>query len=148
MQKELRDQGHEDTGKLVNGLTKNVFRKSADVIRGEILSNVEYGQYVNDGVQNARYSPKILVPWVQRVLGISDEDEALSVAWAIKKTHEETGIPSPGSYNYTSNGFRTNWTERSIEMSSREFQEKIDSGLFKYFNALAQDAAREFLTAA
>ena len=145
MSQEITQQGHVDTGALRDSLTARVFKRLDNQIVGQILMSEEYGYYVDQGVAANRvnYPPQVLVPWILRNLNVTNEEEALSVAWAIRTTHKRTGIPSPGSFAFSNNGFRTNWTERSIEAYRPKFNDIVRGALADYAEALLQDVVRE-----
>lgn len=69
-QTELRNQGHVDTGNLLNSFHAQVI-DTASGFSGEILSDADYGIFVDKGVQQARYPIDIMVSWVERRLGLS-----------------------------------------------------------------------------
>lgn len=140
MQQELIDQGHKDTGELIQNLTPKVVSDATSVI-GQIFA-VDYGIYVNFGVAANRvnYNPYVLVPWVQRKIE-PDEKKAIGIAFAIKKTHEREGIPSRKSFGFSNNGYRRNWIERSTEIARPEIDKivnlSVQKSIRKVFDQIA-----------
>lgn len=76
------------TRKLRNSTTFQILGKAEDMrmeIRQSAFSDdgFAYGVAVRLGTKPHFPPPRALVPWVRRKLGIGDEKEALSIAWAI-----------------------------------------------------------------
>ena len=70
--------------------------------------------------------------------------EALSVAFAIARTHKKEGMPTRGSYSFSSTGKRTGFTEDYIEKHQADienfsfslFDEVINSTIESFFNSI------------
>jgi len=56
-----------------------------------------------------------LIRYVQKRIGISNIQEAKSVAFAIAHTHKKEGMPSRGSYQFSATGERTRWFTNIVE---------------------------------
>lgn len=101
--KAIREQwviaGHKLTNAFEESLRPEVTQDGADVTKIEIYGRA-YGVYMSRGVkaENIRYpfAPariKGIKSWVQMRLGIADEREASSMAYAIATTHGREGMP-------------------------------------------------------
>lgn len=52
--------------------------------------------------------------WVKQRMEIEDDKKSLSIAFAIAKTQKKEGMPTVGSYKYSSTGKRTEWIGESL----------------------------------
>lgn len=121
LQKELEQQGHRDTGKLIDSINYEILSDSKAVYI--TFSYLYYGDIVNDGVKpnkipfgnstNATTSKYIeaLKNWAKR----KGFKKPLSAAFAIANKHKKEGMPTKGSYAFSSNGRRKNWKTFTLE---------------------------------
>lgn len=119
--KELENQGHRDTGKLIDSIKYEILMDS-DIIK-IVFEYLYYGDIVNNGVKpanipfggssNGKTSLYIeaLKDWAKR----KGMKNPLSAAFAIAKTHKKEGMPSKGSYKFSNNGRRKNWKTFTLE---------------------------------
>ncbi len=100
-------EGHPNTGTFQESLEGEIIEDGKNIIVN--IYGAEYGLYLSEGVQPDKvpYTRKTrgqgkggtskyitgLKNWVQTKLGISDEREALSIAFAIAQRHTEEGFP-------------------------------------------------------
>jgi len=63
-------------------------------------------------------------------MNIQDEKKSLSVAFAIAHTQKKHGMPTPGSYKYSSSGKRTEFIEDAFKMGEDKINEAISDMAF------------------
>ena len=122
---EWRAQGHYMTGKVVEEIDYEINRTFGGVTITGLMP--AYGGYINEGVSasNIPYSPgsgagkskyiEGLIGYVQKRMAINDLREAKSVAFAIAQTQKRQGMPTIGSYRYSSTGKRTEWVNDALQ---------------------------------
>lgn len=136
LQREIIDQGHHLTGALEESI------KSTVEISGDVALDIEANDYLNPlntGVpasripfnssqRNGGTSKYIqgLIRYAQLRMG-KEGKEAVSIAFAIAKTHEKTGMPTPGSYAYSKTGQRKNLIPETLEKN--DYDKQIENGL-------------------
>lgn len=125
--------GHSMTGTFEESLEGKVESQDNNYVIN-IYGN-EYGLYLSEGVEadNIPYTPKRrgqgsggtskyitgLKNWVQMKLGISDDREALSIAFAIAHKHSEEGMP-------VRNGqLGSKFLEETREKNQQEIDEEV-----------------------
>lgn len=121
---EWKAQGHYINGKIVEEME---FLIERDLGRVAIIGRMfAYGAYQDAGVDaaNIPFSPGSgakkskyidgLVRFVQKRMAVSTMEEAKSIAFAIAHTHKKEGMPSRGSFAFTSTGKRTEWVTDAI----------------------------------
>jgi len=121
LRNELEQQGHKDTGKLIDSIQYDILMDSNSV--KIVFEYLYYGDIVNNGVKpnkipfgnstGATYSKYIeaLKNWAKR----KGMKKPLSAAFAIAKTHKKEGMLSKGSYKFSNNGRRKNWKTFTLE---------------------------------
>lgn len=138
---ELRQQGHYLTGALEQSIGAEK-EETGDGIAIEITAN-DYADPVNDGVPahkipydssqttGAKHSKYIegLKNYAKLRFGLNNEEDALSAAFAIAKKHEKEGMPTQGSYAYSTNGKRTEAIERAYNTNEKHIDRAIDDGI-------------------
>jgi len=119
---ELEQQGHRATGNLIRSVVAKV---SAGLDEIDIaMSHFNYGVVVNTGVISGRvpYSRgsgaktskfiDALMAWIrQRGIAGGLDKTVRSIAFAMATAMKRDGIPTKGSYAFTSNGRRTEWID-------------------------------------
>lgn len=139
LREELEAQGHVATGNLLKSVevTGQIFGDGGVI-------NVyyeDYGNPVDTGVSagNIPFSPgsgakssryiQGLMQWVEVIKGFAvGSRENKAMAFAVAHTHKKGGMPSRGSFQFSSNGRRTGWAERTIENSRGKISELILQG--------------------
>ncbi|HEU4985299.1 MAG TPA: hypothetical protein VFT58_06625 [Nitrososphaera sp.] len=148
LKKELGDQGHHLTGALESSVISQYQFGNATAL--EMYAN-DYINPVNDGVTaanipfdssrttGAKHSKYIeaLKNYAKLRFGIVDEKAALSAAFAIAKTHEKEGMPTGGSFKFSTNGRRTEALQETLERSTNVDQ-AMERGLDKEMDALLE----------
>ena len=130
--------GHPNTGEFVKSLEGKVIEEE-----GKTIINIwgnEYGIYMSEGVE-AEKIPYVrrnrgqgrggqskyitgLHTWVMTKLGISDEREALGIAFAIAQRHSEEGMP------YKDGRLGSGFLDKVRE----QYEEQIDEMVFQHLN--------------
>lgn len=114
LQKELEDQGHVAFGNLLNSISSTIDKQAGYI--DITFWALDYGKYVNRA-----YSPSELtyIPlegnfkeWIKLRFGTSDEKEIRSIYFAIHNKWFSEGKPTQSSYQYSNNGYRTEWIDR------------------------------------
>lgn len=141
LKSELREQGHYLTGALENSIESQIVF-TGDGLALEI-SALDYLNPVNTGVpaENIPYNSGVrsgagtsayiqgLVNYVKKRMGVSNDKEALGIAFAIAKKHENEGMPTAASSRFSSNGRRTGALDRVIE--SIDVDAQLEAGISK-----------------
>jgi hypothetical protein len=121
---EWRAQGHYITGKVVEEIEYEINQTFEGVSITGLMP--AYGGYINEGVSaaNIPFSPgsgagkskyiEGLIGFVQKRMAVATLQEAKSVAFAIAHTQKRQGMPTIGSYKYTSTGKRTEWVNDAL----------------------------------
>ena len=127
---ELEAQGHRATGKLIDSIRKQI-DVSSDTIAGFVYMQ-EYYKYVDSG-----FRPKLsrayidaLVEWMKSAgVGIGSSDkERRGIAFAIYNVAKNTGHPTPGSFQFSSNGRRKGFIAETVTPLTKQLPRKIDFG--------------------
>lgn len=142
---ELIAQGHRATGKLANSVDYSV----KEFVNGLSLevSYLSYGRYLNDGVPanripfggkktGAKTSKYIqaLIDWVQ-IKGIATGIAAKGLAFGIARKHKQEGMPTKGSYAFSSNGRRIGFQNFVLKNSIDEIEDILQDGLAEAVSA-------------
>jgi hypothetical protein len=152
VREELAAQGHRATGRLMDTLEKQI---TADILNGEWTANIlmeDYGRFVNDGVranriayqrgsgrQSSRYIAGLL-DWAATVRPELDEKERRSFVFAVAEKHKKEGMPTAGSYAFSTNGRRLAFTEQ--DRYENAFTAQFDEE--RLAEAVVQFYARKF----
>ena len=122
---ELVAQGHNNTGTLIESVRVDLVETLTGVVL--IASNLDYGQYINDGRKPGTMPPvSALAKWVMQRGIASEQREVNSIAWAIAIAIKKQGSPTRGAYKYSKNGKRTNWIGQVLEANERIIVEHIE----------------------
>jgi len=68
--------------------------------------------------------------YVQVRMGIENDKKSLSIAFAIASTQKKQGMPTRGSYSYSSTGKRTDWIEEAFKRDESKIREAISNMAF------------------
>ena len=121
LKNELEQQGHKDTGKLIDSIDYEILIDT-DTVK-IVFEYLYYGEIVNNGVTAAKIPfggstgaktslyIEALRAWAKRK-GFS---KPLSAAFAIAHKHKKEGMPTKGSYKFSNNGRRKNWKTFTLE---------------------------------
>lgn len=138
LKSELREQGHHLTGALEDsiqsirealssGVALEMFAEGYidPVNSGVPSSNIPFDSSTSSGAKTSQYIQG-LKNYAMLRMGITNEKEALSVAFAIAKTHEKEGMPTGASAAHSRNGRRTLAIESTMKENQREYEQRID----------------------
>ena len=152
---EWEAQGHSMTGAVV----KNIEYVVKEEVNAIILSGLmyPYGNIQAAGTKankipfsgrNGRGGRSLYIEalqnYVKARMNIEDDKKSLSIAFAIAHTQKKSGMPTPGSYKFSSTGKRTGWvtdafsngedkiTETVRELGHNMFVIKLDTLLDKW----------------
>lgn len=156
---ELIAQGHRATGNLIRSVVTLV-KKELDGLE-MAMQHADYGVIVNTGVapgrvpysrgSGARTSKFIdaLIGWIrQRGIAGGLDKTVRSIAFAMATAMKRDGIPTKGSYGFTSNGRRTMWIDYifnkyNIPWADRAAEESVDY-IEQSFDAMLEKTCNRF----
>ena len=121
---ELQQQGHSLTGALAKSIAYEIKEDASGVTA--IMTALDYGLVLEFGVPanripyggkgggrgTSKYIQGLVRFFTLRGLG---SREALGAAFATAKKHKKEGMPSRGSYAFSSNGRRTGFVKNTLE---------------------------------
>ena len=142
--RELLNQGHQNTGKLISSLQGKVTTLS-NGIEISVVTDRLYWRQVNNGVKANRipfggrtgrggksaYIQALIAYFKQKGLG---EKEAKSAAFATATKHKKEGMPTKKSFRFSSTGKRTDFIQ---EMLTRHGQNIEDQMFEQGFNNIS-----------
>jgi hypothetical protein len=138
-------QGHQLTGALADSIEyKIVFEPNSMRVQFYML---QYAFFVNNatpasripfggdstGAKTSKYIQG-LMQYARNRFGASTEKEAKRIAFAIARNHKKYGRPTPKSYQFSNNGFRTEFIENAIKYWEPDFIEAIQDFTFLFFS--------------
>ena len=142
---EWKAQGHFMDGKIVDEMDILV---EQDMGRTSLIGMMyPYGTYIDRGVDagNIPFSPGSgakksayidgLISFVEKRMAVSSLREARSIAFAIAHTQKREGMPTVGSYKYSSTGSRKAWVNNALTKN----KDKIGAYIRQFY--------REYMTA-
>ena len=137
--KELVDQGHRATGKLVNSVETRVITNSLGF--SLILLAEQYGIFVDSGRRpRAKKVPVMaLVEWVKTKAIARNDQEAFRVAYAIQQKIFLEGIPTRNAFKYSRNGRRVGWIDFVAQELSNELVGKLEQAALEDFEVMIDD---------
>jgi hypothetical protein len=138
---EFEAQGHKMTGKIMQDIEYVVKQETNKLtISGMIYP---YGNILASGTKAARipFSGRTgrggtslyiqaLQRYVQQRMNINDEKKSLSIAFAIAHTQKKEGMPTSGSYKFSSTGQRTDWIGEAFRAGEDKIKEAISDMVF------------------
>lgn len=129
-------QGHRMTGAVIREIEYQVEQKATELILSGFMPF--YGNIIAAGTKASRipYSGRTnkggtskyiqaLQSYAQTRMNITDEKKSLSIAFAIAATQKKEGMPTSGSYKYSSNGKRKDWVESAFKTNEDKISEAI-----------------------
>lgn len=148
---EFVNQGHHLTGAFEGSLHGTVIN-TGNATRA-IGQMANYGVFINRGVSagnvpfqqgsgagTSKYITALVNYWMLRGL---NEKEATRAAFATAKVHKEQGMPSVGSYMYTSTGSRKTFINQVEEKSGPEVDKRISEGMDIIIDTLFHETESE-----
>lgn len=137
---EFEAQGHSMTGKLVKDIEYVVKTEVNKISISGMM--YPYANYLAAGVKSAKvpFSGRggggtslyiqALKNYAKQRMGIENEKKALSVAFAIAHTQKKHGMPTPGSYSYSSTGKRTDFISEAFRRDESKITEVVEQMAF------------------
>lgn len=126
LQAEWIAQGHEMNGKIISAIDYVVKQETNTLTLTGMM--YPYGNIIAAGTKKEKipFSPpsgrggtslyiQALQNYVKLRMRISDEKKSLGIAFAIAQTQKREGMPTRGSYNFTSSGKRLDWIEEAFK---------------------------------
>lgn len=138
LKESLQKKGRNDTGALADSIEiQRTDRGTSLVLEGFFL---KYGLY-QEGGKKAGTFPNVgaLEKWVRRKLGISDG--ALSVAWAIAKTHFNVGMHTRGGQLAPD---EKGWMSEGLQAINAELEQGISEAFFTDMDIFITNLVDEF----
>ena len=151
--KELANQGHRATGRAIESLRHEIVLRNELPVLGHILV-VDYAAILDKGVRANRisYSPtprnrggtsafiQSLIEWAAIIRPSFSLNERKGFAFAVATKASREGIPTRGSFAFSSNGRRTGWVKHGLEMPSESatFVELL--AMDRYFRELLRES--------
>lgn len=128
MQDEFIAQGHSTSGSTIKSFEERV-RKDFKGLVGEILV-ASHAIFVDKGTKPHRPPFGAIFKWTKDVApGLSDK-ERRSFAFAVINKIEAEGTPTSGSYSFSSNGRRTEFSSIGADAAQKDFEEALDYLMF------------------
>lgn len=146
---EVKAQGHYNTGRLDRSFTFDINHLATKVV-GTFYAE-EYAITLNDGVpaENIPFSPGSGAGKSLYIDGLIEYfrskgfgDQAKGIAFATAWTHKREGMPTRGSYKYSSSGKRTGFIEDAYDKKEDMIFEMIQYGVD--MEAITREIIREF----
>lgn len=138
IKKEITDQGHKASGKLLEsieivieetptGFIGKILMEDYSIIldRGVRAGNVPYR--AGSGAKKSKYIDA-LIEWIKIIKPSLQAKERKSFAFAIAKTAKKQGHPTKGSFKYSKNKRRREWSKYAIDQNLESFEELLDLG--------------------
>ena len=152
LQKELIEQGHEATGKLINSFEQRVIEVPNSIVI-EILMD-EYGIYVNEGRAKKKKKVPIsaLVKWIEQKAIVNGDKKVKSLAFAIQQVIWAEGSPTDGSsregtkgsFEFTNNGRRKGFIDFVINNELDEVYNELEQQVFEGYDDAIATMVKDF----
>jgi hypothetical protein len=133
---EWEAQGHSMTGKVVKDIDYRVKHETDKIILSGFMypyaniqaRGVKSGKIPFSG-RTGRGGTSLYIQALQNYakarMGIADEKKSLSIAFAIAHTQKKEGMPTSGSYKFTSTGKRTDWIEEALRKNEDRIADAV-----------------------
>tara|TARA_R100001440_G_scaffold23689_1_gene38572 strand:+ start:2571 stop:3059 length:489 start_codon:yes stop_codon:yes gene_type:complete len=134
LQKELLEQGHKDTGTLINSFEQRVIELPNSIVIDILMD--EYGIYVNQGRKTGgkKVPINVLVDWIERKAIVNGDKQVKSLAFAIQQTIHKEGIPTKGSFKFSNNGRRKGFIDFVIDNKLDNAISELEQQVFDGFD--------------
>lgn len=139
---ELLAQGHRASGKLIDEIDIVIEQKTENVIRG-VIKMQDYYTYVNTGTRPHWPPFDAIYEWAKIIKSGEPDKEVRSFSYAVMNVMSEEGTPSKGSFTFSNNGRRTEFSKFAIDNNRGQFNEILD--LVTCFSIIIQEAVQEFI---
>ena len=155
--KELIDQGHKLTGKLIQSIRSEV-KEMQTAVEGLIYfedyytyletgvpaSKIPYGGR-SSGAKTSKYIAALIDYW--RLRGKSDK-EARSAAFATANKHKQEGMPTKASYSFSKNNRRTGFLSHVVKTNKSLLEDLLEKHGHQAFQASMMKIIRNQVSAA
>ena len=151
--KEWTAQGHYMNGKVVNE-AEFVIEATMNTIRMDLFVPI-HGAFMETGTpaEKIPYSGRsgrggtskyiqALMGYVQKRMAISDMARQKSIAFAIAETQRKEGMPTKGSYQFSTTGKRTEWLQTVFDRN----QNAIRDFLFRQMSVVLETRFENMIT--
>ena len=137
---EFEAQGHKMSGAVVRDIEYVVKQEVNKISIAGMM--YPYANYLAAGTKAAKIPfsgiggggtslyIQALKNYARQRMGIDNEKKALSVAFAIAHTQKKHGMPTPGSYAYSSTGKRTEWIGDAFKRDESKIVEVVEAMAF------------------
>lgn len=125
---ELKDQGHNASGRGIASFSY-VVKLLGSIVVGQVYGN-DYLKFVDTGTRPHRPPFSKIYAWAKLVKAGLSEKLRKKFAWSVVASIEKYGTPSPGSYKYSKNGRRTNWSKFAVIASEKTLDDIIEDNDF------------------
>lgn len=138
---EWEAQGHSMGGKVVRDIEYQVKIETNRIILSGLM--YPYGGIQAAGVKASKipYSGRsgrggkslyiaALQNYVKQRMGIDDAKKSLGIAFAIAETQKKQGMPTQGSFRFTSTGKRTDWIEEALKKDENKITSVVSEMAF------------------
>ncbi len=135
IKKELRDQGHKNTGQLENSISSKVVEQSGEaVLTG---TSLYYAQFINDGIKADSASFKQFPFLVDYFMSKGyAEKEAKNFAGATIRKWMKEGMSTKGSIRFSKNGRRLNFMGYVDQETAKDLDQSVQKGLDNLINSV------------
>jgi hypothetical protein len=141
---EFEAQGHAMTGKLIKEMEFKVKEEVDKIILsgfmypyGNILASGTPEHKIPFSKPSGRGGTSLYIQALQQYaktrMGISDEKKSLGVAFAIATVQKRAGMPTPGSYRFSSTGKRKDWIMEAFKKNEDRISEAVSDMAFAMF---------------
>lgn len=133
---EWEAQGHKMTGAVVDAIEYTTKQEGSMLILSGLM--YPYANIIAAGVKANKipYSGRTgaggtslyiqaLQSYAQQRMNINDEKQSLRVAFAIAESQRKEGMPTSGSYKYSSTGKRLEWVEEAFRKGEERIAEAV-----------------------
>lgn len=135
---ELKAQGHNNTGKLINNIDLFIYTKKSD-IAGAIMM-LDYARYMETGVSaekipyqrgSGKKTSKYINALIKyfRTKGLS-EKESKRASFATARNHKKGGMPTRASFKHSKNGRRKGFVSFTLKANEEKVHKLITKGLY------------------
>ena len=137
---EFEAQGHKMSGAVVRDIEYVVKQEVNKISIAGMM--YPYANYLAAGTKAAKIPfsgiggggtslyIQALKNYARQRMGIDNEKKALSVAFAIAHTQKKQGMPTRGSYAYTSTGKRTDWVTEAFKRDEQKITDVVEEMAF------------------
>jgi len=124
MKAEFIAQGHNASGETIKSFEVRIKKDFEDLI-GEIWV-AKHAVFTDSGTRPHRPPFKAIFEWSKHVMPGLSEKERRSFSFAVINKISKEGTPTRGSYSFSQNGRRKEFSKHAVDSAQQEFEEKLD----------------------